>query len=440
MTKENKKPILEVSFLSKDFQQTVLESISFKVYPNEFLSILGLSGNGKTTLLKCLAGLTKPTRGHVRIFPHEYSKDFGFVFQDTCLLPWLTVRENVEVGVSHLNKKKREEAVDQWLSNLGINSLEDNYPNEIQAAMRQKVNIGRALVSDPMCVLLDQPFSNLDGLTAKNFRDELLWLWLRENRKPSSFILTTNNIDEAVQLSDRILLMAITPGRIHQEIVVNLKRPRDSNNFDFQKTVEYVEKLFGALHLDQTPQHDHKELSLQSDGSSPSKDKVTRVNPLSPSDPSLVEGLLSRLEETETTIDIYDLGDELGVSFDEVLPAVVCAEQFGFVYTPGTEVGLTPFGQEYVKIDDLSQKRQLMKDTCLKIPLIDCCVQLVKEEKEDGLSKSDLMDYIQSLLPHEDAQTQFQNLIVWTQYTEVLSFDSSENRVFFEFEEEEEKS
>ena len=210
----------------------VLDGVSLTLRRNEIVSLLGRSGSGKSTLLRIIAGLMPPSSGVVRIEGQPVdgpARQVAMVFQSFALFPWLTVLENVEIGleaqgIAPDERKKRALAA---IDLIGLDGFESAYPKELSGGMRQRVGLARALVVHPKVLLMDEPFSALDVLTAETLRTDLLDLWAEGRMPISSILLVTHNIEEAVLMSDRILVFSSNPGRIAAEIKVDLPQPRN---------------------------------------------------------------------------------------------------------------------------------------------------------------------------------------------------------------------
>ncbi|HET6781790.1 MAG TPA: ABC transporter ATP-binding protein [bacterium] len=204
-----------------------LRDVSFSVAPGEFCAIIGPSGCGKTTLLHILAGLIPATSGTVEVPPHERGRLVtALIFQGISTLPWLTVQQNVEYGLRHMlvpPEERRARSVEQ-LRRVGLDRFVDAFPHQLSEGMRQRVSIARALATDPDVLLMDEPFANLDEQNRLLLQEELLRLW-QENRQTVLFV--THSLDEAIRLSDRVLVMTSAPGRIKSEVPVRLARPRE---------------------------------------------------------------------------------------------------------------------------------------------------------------------------------------------------------------------
>jgi sulfonate transport system ATP-binding protein len=232
-----------------------LQDLTLQVAPGEILAIVGGSGCGKSTALRVISGLDRPTRGRVVLDgenilePHE---KIGIIFQEPRLLPWLTVAGNVGFGIAHLPKPERERRVRRTLEKVGLSDKAGAWPRELSGGQAQRVAIARALVAQPEVLLLDEPFSALDAFTRADLQDHLLQLWA--DQKPT-LVVVTHDVDEAVVLADRIIVMRPHPGRLHEEITAKLPRPRDRQSTAF---VSIKRRVLAALDrsLDRRPSVD----------------------------------------------------------------------------------------------------------------------------------------------------------------------------------------
>ena len=215
-------------------QVNALNDVSLDIRPGEFISIIGPSGCGKTTLLRLIAGLDKPQSGTLTIDDTritDVSPERGYVFQQGSLFPWLTVENNIAYGLKARRVfKQNRDKIGKYISMVGLNGFEKSYPHQISGGMAQRVAIARALINEPKALLLDEPMGALDSFTRADLQDKLLELW-KENG--ITMILVTHDIDEAIYLSDRIVIMTPRPGKISKVIDVDLPRPRHRGGGEF---------------------------------------------------------------------------------------------------------------------------------------------------------------------------------------------------------------
>lgn len=249
-----KMSFLEAKNLTKIFDEdgkpfTVLDNISFSVDKDEFVTIVGPSGCGKSVLLRLITGIESPTAGVVTFEdkPIEVSNPrVATVFQSFALMPWLTVEQNVELGLEALKvpELQRKQTVAKFIKVVGLEGSENAYPRELSGGMKQRVGLARALAVEPAMLCMDEPFSSLDNLTAANLREEVLQLWLDKTLPPESIVMVTHNIDEAVYMSDRILVLSKVPARVMAQLKVSMPRPRDKKSEEF---INNVDKLYSLL-------------------------------------------------------------------------------------------------------------------------------------------------------------------------------------------------
>lgn len=458
---EKRKPIVSVRSLCRDFVRpngnvvTVLEGINLDVYDGEFLAVLGTSGSGKSTLLRCMAGLLKPTRGSVTYAQPEDPNDplVSFVFQNFALFPWMTVRENVELAVRHLPKNERSARVDSILELVGLASYEGVYPRELSGGMKQRVSLSRAMVGEPMVLFLDEPFSSLDPLTSESLRAEIGRLWLQPEKKIRAAVLVTHNLDEAMQLADRVIILQANPGMIYRTFEVPIARPRNPNTEEFKSLEDDLERLFGELQLGrmlsehdeehhptapqeptqaQVPEAEMTQSASSGSTISPPSERPRRTKPIINTSLVLVEGLLTRLAEEEIGMDLYDLADDMGQSVDHVLPAVASGELLGLLYTPGTRLVLTETGRTFAHEQDPLLRRAILREACLNLPIVASIYELVKGTQGEGLEKSIALEQIVMMLPFEDPDVQFEALLKWCRHVNLMSYDAASSCLYAE--------
>jgi len=224
---------------------TIINDISFSADKSEFVSIIGPSGCGKSTLLRIMAGLIKPTSGKVLYQGREVTRPvngISFVFQDFGLLPWLTSTENVKLGLSltAISEERKDRCARLLLDKIGLHGFEDSYPNVLSGGMKQRVGIARAIVSDPQVLLMDEPFSSLDELTAAALRSDVVEMLKSKKISVSSVIMVTHNVEEAVELSDKIVVLSDKPAVIKKIMNIDIKYPRSRRSEEFMDSVDSV--------------------------------------------------------------------------------------------------------------------------------------------------------------------------------------------------------
>lgn len=239
---------VDKSFPTRHGTITIMQDITFDVRDADFLAIVGPSGCGKSSLLRLIQGLDRPTSGSIffRDRPVDgVASRMAMVFQNFALFPWLTVSENVAFGLEALEwpAERIGAQVERYVSVTGLDGFEEAYPREISGGMRQRVGLARALAVEPEVLLMDEPFSALDPLTAEGLREEVLQLWRDPGLPPEAVLLVTHNIEEAIQLADRVVVLSRRPGHVLAEVVVDLPRPRDRKSAAFYELTDRVYSL-----------------------------------------------------------------------------------------------------------------------------------------------------------------------------------------------------
>src|SRR5215831_6310841 len=287
----------------------VIAPVDLSIEPGVIIALLGPSGSGKSTLLRILSGLSKPSSGE--LFWHgkplaTQTQNVAIVFQSFALFPWLTVLENVEAplearGVGDVERRKRAL---KTLDTVGLDGFETAYPKELSGGMKQRVGFARALVVEPEVLFMDEPFSALDVLTAENLRNELLELWINKKMPTSAIFIVTHNIEEAVLLADRIIVLGRNPGRIRSDFEVNLPQFRDRKAPRFVELVDYIYKVMTQPEVEHT---------LPSAPAEPSRPPKTKYPMLPHARPGGIAGLLEILDDGGGGTDLYSLAEESGM-------------------------------------------------------------------------------------------------------------------------------
>src|ERR1043166_70682 len=330
--------LLDLQGVTKAYQlQTkqflAVKDVDLRIKPGEFVCLLGPSGCGKSTLLRIIAGLNSATSGVVLyhgqplkgVNPHT-----TIVFQTFALYPWLTVQENVEIALKArgIAADRRAERALKLIDTVGLDGFESAYPRELSGGMRQKVGFARAMAVEPELLCLDEPFSALDVLSAEALRGELMELWLNRSIPTKAILMVTHNIEEAVLMADRIVIMGKDPGHIVTEIHVTLRHPRQRKDTAFQAEVD---KVYAAVAGQKAP---------SAEGEFPRmKLPYARLNALA--------GLVAKLKEEGTRADLPELGAALHFELDDLLPLVDAGELLGLMHLDGGTLILTELGKAY---------------------------------------------------------------------------------------------
>ncbi|MBV8502729.1 MAG: ATP-binding cassette domain-containing protein [Paucibacter sp.] len=424
-------PVAQLCAVTKTFTMAgghelkVLENIDLAVQPGELLALLGQSGSGKSTILRCLTGLTEPTSGRVQRDGKTLkgiNPDASVVFQSFALYPWLTVEQNVAVGLMahRISRAERDAAVNHAIELIGLGRYHKAFPRELSGGMRQRVGIARALVSKPRLLCLDEAFSALDVLTAENLRQELISLWRSPGSGLSSIFMVTHNIEEAVEMATRIVVVFPRPGRLGLVLENPLPYPRDSRSAEFQRLVSVIHECITTMTLPDLP----PEVPVPGAPISRARSRMESI-PLVPVGQIL--GLLAILRDTPELPNIYDISDKIGKEFGETIAIVKAAEILEFVDTPKHDVHLTELGRRFVAADRLG-RRALFAEQVFKLRIFHIIIALLSEHEEFEVDR--VIKDIAIALPYDNPVKTFETMIAWGRYAGLMDYNSQTRRVF----------
>jgi NitT/TauT family transport system ATP-binding protein len=404
----------------------VIAPTDLEVYSGTILALLGPSGSGKSTLLRMLTGLSEPSSGQVLWHGHSLDGEVpnvAIVFQSFALYPWLTVLENVEApleaqGVPPIELRKRAL---RMLDTVGLDGFETAYPKELSGGMKQRVGFARALVVEPEVLFMDEPFSALDVLTAENLRNELMELWLGKKMPTTAIFIVTHNIEEAVLLADRIIVLGRNPGRIRSDFEVNLPQVRDRKTSRFVELVDYIYKVMTQ------PEVEHLPPAAPVQQSPPAKAKY----PMLPhARPGGIAGLLEILQDRGGREDLYRLAEESGMDVDDLLPIVEAAAMLGFATLHEGDVVISGEGQAFVEADILNRKL-LFRDAALKhVVLLQQMDSILKRKSDHSIADEFFHDILDEHFSEEEVKRQLETALQWGRYAEIFDFDSKTGRLF----------
>jgi NitT/TauT family transport system ATP-binding protein len=416
-------PIIEARLIEKGFERPgggqiqVIAPTSLSIEPGVIIALLGPSGSGKSTLLRMLSGLAQPSGGEVLWHGKplgESSPNVAIVFQSFALFPWLNVLENVEVpllagGMQHAERHRRAL---RTLSSVGLKGFETAYPKELSGGMKQRVGFARALAVEPEVLFMDEPFSALDVLTAENLRGELMELWLGKKIPTKSIFLVTHNIEEAVLLADRIIILGRNPGRIRADFRVPIGQPRERHSAEFLLYVDYIYKLMTQPELQPAP---------------PSVKAPFQMIPHARR--GAIAGLLELLNDHGGRDDLYRIAEELRMEVDDLLPIVEAATLLGFAKSDKGDVEITPQGKAFAEAD-ISTRKDLFREAAL------AHVALLQQMHSALASKSDhtmplefFRDILEQHFPGEEVQRQMDTALNWGRYSDIFTYDSESDRL-----------
>jgi NitT/TauT family transport system ATP-binding protein len=427
-------PIIEVSHVTKTFESPdgtplpVLEDISLDLREGEIVALLGRSGSGKSTLLRCIAGLISPTTGEVFYrgqLLNGANPGVSMVFQSFALLPWLTVRQNVEIGLEALGVSvdERRQRAERAIDTIGLDGFESAYPKELSGGMRQRVGFARALVVEPDALLMDEPFSALDVLTAQNLRAELLRLWRERDFPTKSMLIVTHNIEEAVFLADRIFVLGANPGRIRTEIGCHFPQPRNRHDESFQALVDQIYTLMTGPDT-RPPAHIW---------AAPSPGEGTPTDtPLPAASVGGMSGLLEILMAHGGEEDLPKLAHELTFEVDDLLPLVDAAQVLGLANVHDADIKITDEGRTFVAADILESKQIFAKLARERAPLVRSICNALSTTDDSTLGEGFFLDLLRRGFSEDEARAQLNVAIDWGRYGELFDFDSNTGQLTLE--------
>jgi NitT/TauT family transport system ATP-binding protein len=391
------------------------------IMPGEVVALLGRSGSGKSTLLRILAGLIHPSRGRVLMKGsplHGPNPDVAMVFQSFALLPWLTVQENAELGLfaRGVSKEVAEKEATLALSMVGLEGFEGAYPKELSGGMRQRVGFARAFVMKPDVLMMDEPFSALDVLTAENLRGEISDLWERGVFPAKSILIVTHNIEEAVLLADRIMILGTNPGSIRGEVKVDIPRPRAKKGARFVALVDYIYTVMT------NPKAPVGELPARKDGERFPMLPHARVGGIS--------GLLEIVNDRGGREDLPKLADSLRLEVDDLLPAVDAAALLGLAEVAHGDVTITAAGREFATAT-VHRSHEIFKEQFLRhVPFVSTVVEALNQKKDGRIGKGFLLDILDEHFSDSEAERQFVTLVDWGRYAQLFEYDADEERLY----------
>lgn len=423
-----KKPIIEVQGVSKAFKKAehqellVLDNINFQLHENEIVALLGKSGSGKSTLLRIIAGLINTTSGQVLYRSEPVTgpvQGIAMVFQNFALLPWLTVLQNVELGLEALGipRMERRSRALKAIDTIGLDGFESAFPKELSGGMRQRVGFARALVVNPDVLLMDEPFSALDVLTADNLKSDLLDLWQAKKTNTNSILFVTHNIEEATQLADRIIVFGSDPGHINADLKVDLAHPRNEQDHSFRELVDQIYMLM-------TAPPDSKKAGFNSGI------KYKRIDlgyRLPDADISELTGLLEIMDDPEHKgrIDLPELAESLHLDIDDLFPLTEVLEILRFAYVDQGDLVLSPAGKLFANADILERKKIFATHLTHYVPLAKHIRRILDERPGHRASKERFLNELEDHLAEEEAERVLRIIIDWGRYAEIFAYDNN---------------
>jgi NitT/TauT family transport system ATP-binding protein len=426
----NDSPLLQCNDVRKAFPKPdgaellVLEGMNLELREGQIVGLLGRSGSGKSTLLRLIAGLAEPSAGQLRYMGQPISgpaPGIAMVFQSFALFPWLSVFENVALGLEAQRlpradiRKRSLAAIDL----IGLDGFESAYPRELSGGMRQRVGFARALVVHPNILLMDEPFSALDVLTAETLRTDFLDLWAEGRMPIKGVILVTHNIEEAVLMCDRILVFGSNPGRILSEIKVSLPQPRNRLDPSFRELVESI----------------YVEMTARPQGGPSARQERFPGLGIGSQLPQVSTNLLAGLMETVAAApfngkaDLPEIASDLQMEIDELFPVAETLQMLRFAELEGGDLKLTEEGLAFAQAELDERKRIFLRHLLSYVPLAAHIRRVLDERASHSARKSRFIDELEDFMSEEAAEQTLRAVLSWARYAEAFAYND-ENAMF----------
>jgi NitT/TauT family transport system ATP-binding protein len=436
MTVTAESPICQATNVSVAYDAAqshyAIRDVSLSVQSGEVVAVIGPSGCGKSTLLRTMIGLLRPTSGGVLAHGRPLEgmhPGAALVFQNFALYPWLNVRQNIAVALDGLNVSPDQGAqrVTRTIDLIGLDGFEEAYPRELSGGMKQRVGFARALARQPELLCMDEPFSALDVFTAESLRSEVYRV-VTERGRPGddddpaasvkSLLIITHNIEEAVFLADRVVVMGAGPGHIRQIVPVTLPHPRLYRALDFRRIVK---RLHDAIVAVQMPEE--KAAELQAGPSLP--------QPLPPVGIAEVFGLMEILRDKGGAAEVFRLDQMTDYEFGHTLAVLKAGEMLGLIETPKNWVMLTDAGNRFVDAD-INARKTLFRNQLEKLPTFRYIHRRLKDAPDVTLQRDAVVEDLAARLPSQDAQTMFDTIVAWARYGELFGFSAETQTLYLD--------
>ncbi|MDR6676212.1 ABC transporter ATP-binding protein [Pseudomonas oryzihabitans] len=423
LTALNSRPLIDVQHVCQLYgnaggpARVVLDDVSLTLRENEIVGLLGRSGSGKSTLLRSIAGLLTPSGGTVDFPPKDDGQRarVSMVFQSFALFPWLTVLQNVEIGLEalHVPLDERRRRALAAIDLIGLDGFESAYPKELSGGMRQRVGLARALVVHPDVLLMDEPFSALDVLTAETLRTDLLDLWVEGRMPIRSILMVTHNIAEAVLLCDRVLIFSSNPGRVASEIRIDLPQPRNRHDPAFR---ELVEEIYVRMTGETTP--------TPHEGVFPGNGLGMLLPTVST---NALAGLLEAVHAAPYNgrADLPELAGGLGYALDELFPLAEVLQLLRFAVLEGGDLRLLAPGRAYVEAGVDVRKQLFARQLLNFVPLVGHIRRVLDDRQGHTAPARRFRDELEDFMDEADAARTLGSAIQWGRYGELFAYDQA---------------
>ena len=426
----------------------VLDDIHLDVRSDEILAVLGPSGCGKSTLMRVLAGLITPEGGEVSYHGARLAglnPGVAMVFQSFALYPWLTVEENI---VEPLRARGQDAAAAsaaaaRAIHLVGLGGFEEAYPRELSGGMKQRVGIARALAVEPEILCMDEPFSQVDALTAENLRGEVVRFWEDKSKSPKTIFMVSHDVKEVVFMATRIVVLAARPGRVRTIIENDLPYPRDYRAPAFQRLVDRIHAVITEAEIPDVPE------PVAEDGISSGRPEPSRPVPaparrapweaLPDAGASEVVGLMEVIEDRGGRENVFSLAEDLGREFGRILAVVKASELLDFVETPRQDVVLTDLGKRFLA-SSIPERKEIFRHQVQELRLFAEVVDQIKRSDRWEIDEDVVLSSLALHLPYEDPGRMLHTLINWGRHADLFDHDPERQKLFMERPEEEPKA
>ena len=417
-------PLMQVTGCRQSYHKdssadlVVLDDVNLTLKVGEMVGLLGRSGSGKSTLLRIVAGLLKPTAGEVKWRGKQIdgpADGIAMVFQSFALFPWLTVRENVELGLEAqgIPTAEREKRAEDAIDLIGLGGYESAYPKELSGGMRQRVGLARALVVHPDLLLMDEPFSALDVLTAETLRTDLIDLWSEQKLPIKSIMMVTHNIEEAVLMCDRILVFSSNPGRVAHELAVPFPHPRNRLDPAFR---ELVDNIYAVM----TRRPQKPAASVQTPAA-----EAGVATPLVSVSTNLLAGLIEALAAPpyDGCADLPALAAGLQLEADELLPMGEALQLLHLSDLADGDLTLTDSGKKFALANTDGRKAIFADALRNHVPLVAAIRRTLDERWNHRASSVRFLDELEDHMSPDYAEETLRTAIMWGRYAELYAYD-----------------
>ncbi|HTS06003.1 MAG TPA: nitrate/sulfonate/bicarbonate ABC transporter ATP-binding protein [Candidatus Eisenbacteria bacterium] len=435
--------IIEAVGVEKSYPQPdgtriqVVGATNLVVEQGKIIALLGPSGCGKSTLLRILTGLSEPSSGQLLWHGkglNGQTPNVAIVFQSFALFPWLTVLQNVEApleakGVPEVERRKRALRA---LDTVGLDGFETAYPKELSGGMKQRVGFARALVVEPEVLFMDEPFSALDVLTAENLRNELLELWLSKKMPTSAIFIVTHNIEEAVMLADRVMVLGRNPARVRSDFNIRLKHPRDRKTAKFVELVDYIYKVMTEPDAEHAlPDAETTAEIILPKGGIPKEALKRQEAPVRTAKYQMlpharvggIAGLIELLRDRDGREDLFRLSEDLVMDVEDLLPILEACVLLGFAWLKEGDVQITPAGITFADADIQTRKVLFRKASLEHVTILKQIDSILKRKSDHSIADEFFHDILDEYFAEDEVQRQFETAMNWGRYAEIFDYD-----------------